>query len=275
MTFGAAGLASVLVLCGATATFAAWGGQLDGNAHPMVGAMYADFNGDGRIQWFELLCSGSYAGPSKDSAHDVFLTAGHCVGPFVNLGFTEFWVSFDADPRDKGGIPEGLIRADGFAWDPRFGHDYGNFYDSAVLLLPAGSAVGRVPVSLPPASYLDALKESGALQHMEMEVVGYGVVPVWQQPAGTRFFFDGMRRTSSSQVKGLTQSWLLFNQNTDATDLGGLCFGDSGSPQFVPGTTLIVSTTTGGDLNCRANNYNYRLDTPGAREFLAEFLNLP
>jgi hypothetical protein len=38
---------------------------------------------------------------------------------------------------------------------------------------------------------------------------------------------------------------------------------------------MIVSTTTGGDTNCRANNYNYRLDTVGAREFLGRFLNLP
>ena len=76
-------------------------------------------------------------------------------------------------------------------------------------------------------------------------------------------------------MKGLTLAWLLFNQNEHATDQGGLCFGDSGSPQFVPGTDMIVSTTIGGDRNCRANNYNYRLDTVGAREFLGQFLTLP
>jgi hypothetical protein len=64
-------------------------------------------------------------------------------------------------------------------------------------------------------------------------------------------------------------------QNTNAMGLGGLCFGDSGSPQFVLGTKIIVSTTTGGNGNCNANSYNYRLDTPGAREFLGQFLELP
>jgi len=49
-------------------------------------------------------------------------------------------------------------------------------------------------------------------------------------------------------------------------------YGDSGSPQFVPGTNMIVSTTSGGDVNCRATNYTYRLDTAGAREFLGQFL---
>jgi hypothetical protein len=33
----------------------------------MVGAMYVDFNGDAQITWDELVCSGSYAGPSKDA----------------------------------------------------------------------------------------------------------------------------------------------------------------------------------------------------------------
>ena len=144
-----------------------------------------------------------------------------------------------------------------------------------MLLLPVGSVTGISPVRLPPAGYLDDLKRAGTLQHSVFELVGYGVVPIWQQPGGPQFFFDGLRRTSLSQVKGLTQAWLQFNQNRDATELGGLCFGDSGSPQFVPGTDMIVSTTTGGDRNCRANNYNHRLDTAGAREFLAEFLALP
>jgi hypothetical protein len=143
------------------------------------------------------------------------------------------------------------------------------------LDMPFGSVPGIDPVELPPAGYLDDLKWAGTLQHSVFELVGYGVVPTWQQPAGTQFFFDGQRRASSSQVKGLTHAWLQFNQNMQATDLGGLCYGDSGSPQFVPNSRMIVSTTSGGNINCRANNYNYRLDTVGAREFLGQFLNLP
>jgi hypothetical protein len=38
---------------------------------------------------------------------------------------------------------------------------------------------------------------------------------------------------------------------------------------------MIISVTSGGDVNCRANKYNYRLDTPQARSFLGGFLNLP
>lgn len=104
--------------------------------------------------------------------------------------------------------------------------------------------------------------------------VGYGVVPIWKQPGGTQFTIDGIRRTSMSPVKGLTKSNVLYSMNNDATGLGGLCFGDSGSPQFVAGTRMIISTTSGGDVNCRSHNYNYRLDTSSARDFLGQFLVL-
>ena len=45
-------LTGLLVLVANVALFGAWGGQLDGNRHPMVGAAYLDFNGNGRIEWF-------------------------------------------------------------------------------------------------------------------------------------------------------------------------------------------------------------------------------
>jgi hypothetical protein len=237
--------------------------------------MYADFNGDEEITWDELVCSGSYAGPATSGGFQVFLTAGHCVAWAPSAGIDAFWVSFDGDPREGDGIPEGLIEAASFRWDPRFGHDAANLYDVAVLLLPGGSVNGIEAVQLPPAGYLDGLKAAGALTGMAIELVGYGVVPTWRQPGGTQFAFDGLRRTSSSQAVGLSDAWLRLLQNAQATGRGGVCFGDSGSPQLVPGTRMVLSVTSGGNGNCNANNYNYRLDTPGAREFLGQYLTLP
>lgn len=103
-----------------------------------------------------------------------------------------------------------------------------------MLLLPTGSVTGIDPVVLPSPGYLDNLKASGELKGMEIELVGYGAVPSSQQPGGTQFAFDGVRRTSSSVVIGLSKSWLRLLQNSNVTDLGGVCFGDSGSPQLVP-----------------------------------------
>jgi hypothetical protein len=267
--------AAALFLSASTQAFAAWGGELDGNDHPMVGAMYADFDGSGTITWDELVCSGSYAGPSVDGQFDIYLTAAHCVEWVGPGGFDTLYVSFDTNPQDNGGIPEGLIASNDWTWDSRFGHDMGNLYDSGLILLPAGSVQGIDPVELPSAGLLDQMKEDKQLIHSLMDLVGYGVVPTWHQPGGTQYGFDGMRRQSQSQVTGLTQSWLLFLQQPNGSHHGGLCFGDSGSPQFLPGTTMVVSTTTGGNSNCNSINYDYRLDTPGAREFLGQYLPLP
>ena len=81
----------LLVLSSAPPVWGAWGGELDRDGHPMVGAMYADLDESGQIEWFELICSGSYAGPTRDGSADVFLTAGHCVAPLVAFfGINEF-----------------------------------------------------------------------------------------------------------------------------------------------------------------------------------------
>lgn len=266
----------VLILSSITATgvFAISSGEPDGDQHPMVGALFADLNGDGEISGYELVCSGSFAGPSADGQYDVFLTAGHCVVPAVVFGFSELFVSFDNEVLDADG-PAGLITSQAFYFDPAFGHDAGDLHDLGVVLLPAGSVVGIDPVELPPANYLDSLKHGGAIKQVVVENAGYGVVPTWKQPGGTQFEFDGVRRTANAPIKGLTQANVLFNMNHDATGLGGVCFGDSGSPQFISGSRMIISTTSGGDGNCRANNYNYRLDTDAARNFLGQFLALP
>ena len=80
----------VTALSLATPAGAVWGGELDGNGHPMVGAIYVDafppFDG---LEGHEIACSGSYAGPSRDGARDVFLTAAHCIALLVDWGITD------------------------------------------------------------------------------------------------------------------------------------------------------------------------------------------
>jgi trypsin len=74
----------------------------------------------------------------------------------------------------------------------------------------------------------------------------------------------------------LQQTMVHYNQQRNGIGTGsGVCFGDSGSPQFDRGTLLVLSVTSGGNGQCNANNVNYRVDTPQAREFLGRFLALP
>lgn len=257
----------------AAPVWAAWGGQADGDRHPMVGALFFDWVADGEIAAYELSCSGSYAGVSKDGLHDVFLTAGHCVAFPPSIGTLPAYVSFDDDLFTDG--ISGLIAAESYVQDPAFGHDAGDLHDLGVVLLPRGSVIGIEPVVLPSAGYMDELLRRAALKDLDVEAVGYGVIPMWQQRGGTQFEWTGLRNMAKTNVKGLTQADILYNQNANATGDGGVCFGDSGSPQFIAGSPMVISVTSGGDGNCRAHNYNYRLDTPQARSFLGQFLDLP
>ena len=86
---------------------------------------------------------------------------------------------------------------------------------------------------------------------------------------------SGLPRSGTSIILGLGKAFVRFSQNDGIGTGSGLCFGDSGSPQIDQATQRVISVTTGGNVQCNANNYNHRVDTSTAREFLGQFLNLP
>jgi Trypsin len=254
-----------------TAAHAVWGGQED-TAHPGIGVMYFDAQGTGALA---PQCSGSFAGRSTSGAHDVFLTAGHCLPPpGAGVPAGRFYVSFNRNARV--GLSS-TIQATAYHQMPGFGHDFGDSRDLGVLLLPAGSVPAGTPsVQLPPEGYLDRLKANRELNFRVVDIVGYGVIPVWDQPGPTQFVFDGIRRSGTTVITGLGKAVVHYNQQRHGIGTGsGLCFGDSGSPQLERGTLLVVSITSVGNSQCNAGNSNYRVDTPQARAFLGQFLTLP
>jgi hypothetical protein len=267
-------IALVVAVAVPASALGVWGGTVD-TAHPGVGAMYFDETGDGTAVPEELICSGSYAGRSRGGGHDVFLTAGHCLPPAdFEISPDQLLVSFDGDGRN--GVSNPIVVSE-YHQMPGFGRNFGDLHDLGVLLLPAGSVPAGTPaVQLPPAGYLDALKAAGTLKFKIADIVGYGVIPIWEPAGPTQFAFDGVRRAGTSIITGLRHSMVIYNQNRHGIGTGsGLCFGDSGSPQFEQGTLLVLSLTTGGNGQCNANDQNYRVDTPQARAFLGQFLTLP
>src|SRR5881296_4505906 len=121
---------------------------------------------------------------------------------------------------------------------------------------------------------LDDLTAHNGLKGQIFLNVGYGVDATLR--GKPHYTFDGVRKVSQSPFQALEQFWLWLNMNSHATDLGGDCFGDSGSPKFFDGNTeLIVATVTSGDAVCRATSKDYRLDTSTARTFLGQFVTLP
>lgn len=228
-----------------------------------VGALYFDFNGSSRIEGDELICTGSLISPT------VFLTAAHCV-EFLPAR-AQVYVSFD-DTAFPG--PSGLIRATGFAFDPGYGRDSGDYRDIAVVLLPANSTRGMTPLQLPKAGALDALAARGALSKTLFLNVGYGFDA--SSTGIPSFTFDGVRKFSYSEFMGLTQTRLGLLMQTNATGEGGDCYGDSGGPKLIKGEeTVVYAIVVTGDVWCRATSWDYRTDTPNARAFLGEFVKLP
>jgi hypothetical protein len=235
---------------------------------PSVGALLFDWwkplgtvNGDD--QW----CTGSLISPT------VFLTAAHCVVGSDTPPGTQFYVSFAPDLLARS---IHLITATGYVADPAYGHDQANLHDLAVVFLPANATRGMTPLQLPPAGYLDALAAQGGLTDQLFVNVGYGSSSSRTGNPNTGFGWDGQRNVSLSEFMGLQPTWLGLLMNTNATGEGGDCYGDSGGPKFLDGNAeMILATVTTGDYPCRATTWDWRLDTPEARSFLAQYVALP
>jgi secreted trypsin-like serine protease len=255
----AASIATLAVVSGASAiTY----GQPDGNLHPNVGAMVADFRGNGHL---ELFCSGSLISPT------VFLTASHCTSYLESKGITEVYVTFASSyVEGKSKLIAGTMHT-----NPLYNQAQSDPEDIAVLTL--AKAVNLTPVQLPTAGLLDRMKAAGTLNgSTAFTSVGYGVHEPVVGAGGATFAFTNDRNYAIGYFWALNNVWLRISQN-NAAGSGGTCYGDSGGPEFLGGVSsnLQASITITGDAMCLATNVDYRLDTPQARAFLGQFVTLP
>jgi hypothetical protein len=241
-------------------------GQPDGNRHPNVGALLADYDEDSPGP--EILCTGTLI------AADVFLTAGHCTAFLESEGITDVWVTFAPEYDEDSASLAGLLHGT-YVTHPGHPGPHSDPLDLAVVLLD-DPIVGITPAQLPGAGLLDEMRADGSLQTATFTAVGYGTVREDKRRGPHPFFFDGVRRFALQDFLSLQKAWLTLNMNP-STGSGGTCYGDSGGPHFLGGETsnLIVSITITGDAMCRATDQTYRLDTDAAREFLDDYVTLP
>ena len=240
-------------------------GTYTGSSYASVGALLFDYDKNGVINGDDEFCTGSLISPT------VFLTAAHCVTSSYTPAGSQWYVSFAPDLYAKG---IKVIKADAYYYDPLYGHDQANLHDLAVIILPAGSTRGLTPYSLPKFGELDQLQAKGALNGAIFYNVGYGTSATLTGIPD--FSFDGKRYVSESKYMGLQQYWLGLLMNSNATGLGGDCYGDSGGPKFLASNPGVVyATVTTGDYNCRATTWDYRTDTDAARAFLGQYVTLP
>jgi hypothetical protein len=265
-------LTSVLVsLAAAAPAGAITFGQLDGNRHPYVGAIFADY--DPEVAGPDLLCSGTLVSPR------VFLTASHCTAHLESLDIPagDVWVTFSPEASDAQGaaLPTAVLLPGTYHTHPDFGFSgpggFSDPHDIAVIVLDQ-AYTGATPARLPTRNLLNTL----ALKRQRFTAVGYGTVRDVKTGGPNSLFFDGKRRFATQSFLALGKTWLHLSMNP-STRSGGTCYGDSGGPHFLggPESNQLVSITVTGDTPCRATDVTYRVDTASARAFLDDFVTLP
>jgi len=267
MIAGTAVAALVIMLVALPANAITYG-EPDGDAHPNVGVIIAEWMEPGVK---EVLCSGTLIAP------DVFLTAAHCTATLEEIGIPndQVWVSFDQDVEPVTASTNLLP----ITWvtNPAFNRHQSDPGDLAVVLLDE-EVQGIEPASLPAAGLFDQMGAKNGLRGQQFTAVGYGVHELQTGGGQPVFPSDGVRMRSVSSFSALNNAWLRLSQNP-ATGDGGTCYGDSGGPNFLGAgateTHVIAAVTVTGDAPCRATNVVYRLDTAAARDFLGGFVDLP
>jgi hypothetical protein len=250
-----------------------------------VGALVATWDNDDnpatpdRVDW---VCSGTMIDA------DTFLTAAHCTTDWpANV---KFYVSLDQDVQaglDKAaaehpGDPAAVARAVAVQGTAHSHPDYpgpaSDTHDISVIELPAAQIKARwtfTPAPLPKAGALDALGPQG-LHDTSFVVAGYGTQEAARGPGGHTHPGGGVRMKAPVTFDALNNTWVRLAMTAPQGN-GGACYGDSGGPNFaeIDGERVLVSTTITGDTPCYATNVTYRLDTPTARDFLDDFVDLP
>jgi hypothetical protein len=248
-------LTTVLLPAFAVNAFGVTNGQPDGTQHPYVGLVD---NG-------EFVCSGTLLSPT------IFLTAAHCFNPgdrvritfdpngFFNAQRLSFFGTYHPDPNFCIGCGRGL---------PGF-----DTHDVAIVVLDSPvptSVVGRYG-QLPTQGLVDTLA-----MKTEVTLVGYGVQnfirgggPPRTGDVFTRFFAPSLLIQSNDVLQ---DQFIKLTANP-AQGKGGTCFGDSGGPNILGGTDIVLavnSFVTNG--NCAGVTYSFRIDTPEALTFIHQFI---
>jgi len=243
-----AALLLLAVLLPAYPASAITNGSADGAAHPNVGGLVSPTQySDGT--W--IYCSGTLISPT------VFLTAAHCAeGDRVAVTFDPDYVAGDK-------VYYGTFHA-----DPAYPGPTSDAHDVAVVVLDK-AVKGITPALLPQADSLSALPPT-----QQFTSVGYGAYEVTNSPGGHQYLYDDVRMVATGTLNAINKTWLRISMNP-STGNGGTCYGDSGGPNFLGTSPVVAAITITGDAVCRSTNVDYRLDTPSARAFLQQYVELP
>ena len=221
------------------------------NRYPFVGALVGTFD-NGTYPY----CSGTLISPT------VFLTAAHC-----DIGEERVCVTFDRAYTSKSKLYCGTFIAHPDAWSGGIN----NPNDVAVVVF-SKPIKGIQPAEVAELGLLDEMKAEGTLnQSTAFTSVGYGAQEVGKPKEGFTYF--DTREYAVGYFNSLGPGMLHISQNIH-TGSGGTCYGDSGGPQFLGDTNIVVSITVTGDMFCKSTNVTQRLDIASVQDFLSQYVKL-
>jgi Trypsin len=251
------------------------GGHPDGNDHPYVA--YLD-NG-------VFACSGTLLSPT------VMLTAAHCFsdstsafGTNTETGAPLVRVSFDPNLINTPSAQR-VWYFGSYYFDPQFVIGAGgglpgfDTHDVAVVIFTTAGCVvpsgrngtcGPIPSSATGGKY-GALPTQGLVDTLAMgtpvDIVGYGVQnfirgggpcggPCKPQP-GDAFTRFAAQTTLIASNNSISKEFIKLHSN-----VAGTCFGDSGGPNLLGGTNIVLAVNSFvANSLCAGNTYSYRVDT--------------
>ena len=265
------GLTSVLLLLGAAGYVGAITfGQPDGDDHPHVGTLLFVQNGVGFFS-----CSGTLLSPT------VMLTAGHCTEEAGNKNDVTY-VRFDEDALEGIGdfatlqdwLDDRWILADDVIPHPQY-DDFSAFpqtFDVGLVIL-SEPVMAQTYGMLPPEGLLEDVRAAKGNSTNWWTAVGYGVQGILNP-----FAMDDFARYNS--ITRLVEINSTFTgpgssakfSNNPGKGRGGTCFGDSGGPMFYQDTPIIGAVVSFGITPCIGVDFQFRVDTAAALDFINSHL---
>ena len=235
--------------------------------HPHVGAVIFQRGGS------FYSCTGTLISPT------VMVTAGHCVeseGKLNTVTYARFDQNAAADrkayPTLKAWLDAKWILASKVIAHPQFNDfkAFPNTYDVGIVILSKPVILPEYGV-LPEIGLLESISRSPKANKL-FTAVGYGLqgdINPFFSNIFARFSGTTMLIEAHSTRAGEGQS-AKFSNNPGLG--GGTCYGDSGGPIFYGTSNVIGAITSFGFTPCIGNDFNFRLDTQTAQDFIRPFL---